>query len=873
MSPSLNPVPQTLSAEQWEQLIPLFSAVIELALGDREVFLVGQSALSPSLIAELRRLLAQHDQASSFLSSPLLAPTKQSLPPSLHSVFTPGQMLVQRFHIKRFLGAGGMGEVYEARDTTLNETIAIKTLKPALLAEPTMLDRFAAEVQRSRRVVHRSVCRVHDLFFDIRPGSAPIPFFTMQLLQGQTLAEFLRDHGPIAEPQALLWLANIADALDASHHEGLIHRDLKPGNIFLIKETHFTRAVVTDFGLATPTCSISEIRDLDSSAADSLFAAGTPAYMAPEQIESQPLSPQTDIYALALVAAEMRSGLPVFAFQSPLLCAIRKLSALDPISPLQEATLSARWSKAIRRALNRHPASRFPSASAFLNALQPLPLLDRLLPPKSLSRRAAFTSSVGAPVLAALTLWNRSRSTLPSIAILPFLNDTGNPYLDYFSDGVAEELTQSLSSFPGLRVVARNSAFRFRSSTEPIKMIAQSLTADSIVSGSVRRIGSRVRVSVQLINAPSGKILWSEIYDRDLSQILIIQSEIHNQIAAALRLQPPAASPRSQQTSNIEAYDQYLQARRLWNSRTKEGLTAALSGFQQAVSLDPSYSAAYVGIADSHTVMIDYGLVPTLAALPPSKDALQKAVSIDANLAEAYAALGLSNCIAQWDHPAAERAFLRALSLKPSLLNAHHWYGGFLMRAGRLDEALTQARQARQLDPLSLPTIVFEGWVHHYRREFSQAISIGDQATGLDPKFPHGFQLKALAFASQGKHSQALSNSDRAVALISDTAVALRFRALALSVLPGLEVEAREAASSLAALSNDRQAAYLAIIYAGLRDPENMYRWIDRALQIRDSAILFINIDRATIPYRNQHRFEAALRTIGYTPSSSRASD
>jgi len=590
--------------------------------------------------------------------------------------------------------------------------------------------------------------------------------------------------------------------------------------------------------------------------------------MAPEQMDSQALTPQTDVYALGLVAAEMRSGLPVFAFQSPILCAVRKLSAVDPLSPQHLKCLSPDWAKAIRRSLDRDPSKRFASASAFVSALNPVSALDSMLPPGSISRRAALLSvCVGIPA-SVYQFSSVSEPKVRVIAVLPFENATGDPSLDYFADGVAEEIIQSLASYSGIRVVARNSAFRYRATREPLPKVATALGASSILTGSIRRTVDRVRVSVQLIDAGNENTLWSDIYDRDLRQILVIQTDIQNQIAAKLNLRAPALSARSQQTSNVVAYDHYLIARRNWNSRTKEGLTTALAEFHSAVTIDSSYAAAYTGIADSHTVMIDYGLVPTLASLPLAKAAVDRAISLDPNLAEACAAAGLLNCIAQWDQPAAERAFLRSLQLKPSLLTAHHWYGGFLMRSGRLDEALTHATEASKLDPLSLPSIVFLGWVHHYRREYDKALVIGDQAIQLDAKFPHAYQLKALAYAAKGDHANALAASDTAVRGITDPAVAIRFRALALSVLPGLEAEARGAAERLAELSKDRQAAYLAIIYAGLRDTSRMFEWIDRALQIRDSSLLFINIDRATLPYRNDPRFRLALRQIGYAPAA-----
>jgi tetratricopeptide (TPR) repeat protein len=316
----------------------------------------------------------------------------------------------------------------------------------------------------------------------------------------------------------------------------------------------------------------------------------------------------------------------------------------------------------------------------------------------------------------------------------------------------------------------------------------------------------------------------------------------------------------------MEAYDLYLKGRYLWNGRTREGITKSIDYFQQAIDLDGSFALAYGGLADAYLILADYGWLPAIEAAPKIRAALQRSFVLEPDSAETLASLGLFDSLFEWDQAGAERAFQRALTLKPSLVNVHSWYGGYLLRRGRLDESLREAEAARRLDPVSLPTLLFVGWVRYYRHEYSLAVEICKQVIELNPNFSHGHQVMALSYAALGQEKEALRASDIAVKLTSDRAVALRYRALVLSRLRGLEKQARQVAGRLEAIPNNRQDGYIVVIYAGLHDPDRMYYWADRAIRARDSALLLANVEPALDPYRNDQRFRQILTQLGLAP-------
>jgi serine/threonine-protein kinase len=813
-----------------EPVSTVFDRAIELPETERDSFIERECAAFPVVGEHVRRLIAE----------------RQTVAATATQVFKNGDLVARRFRIARLIGKGGMGEVYEAYDSELKDTIAIKTLRSEAVSQTQMIERFRKEVLRSRSVADPSVCKVYDLFAHELPDGTTIPFFTMQLLRGETLADWMMKNGPTPIEKALPLLQQMGRALKAAHSAGIVHRDFTPRNVFMEeREGNTVQPIITDFGLAVRAPS-----SLDSSVSRSFVAAGTPGYMAPEQRVGGRASPQTDIYALGLVAYQLVTG-----------------TKADGAAFLEDSQLPPHWLAAIRRCLMTDPEDRFPDVDHFIEALKLVP-----------SSVGAYRKRTGAPALfvsvAAIILFiaafvmlrdriSVSMDSQNSLAVLPFENSDSSKEAAYLSDGIAEDLSGALTAYPDLRVSARGSAFRFRGSTAAPREIGKALGVKMLLTGSVRRLDDRIRIAVQLIDADDDRQVWSDTYDRDFRQTIEIQGEITQEIGRVLHLKP-APAQSNDATPNIDAYDLFLKGKYYWNTRTREGLSKGLTYFQDAIQVDPKFALAYTGLADSYSVMVDYAWMPPLEALPKVRTALSKAVSLDPNLAETQASIGLFDTLLEWDQQDAEKAFQRAIAFKHSLMTAHLWYGNYLMRAGRLSEALREAEEARRLDPVSLPTVVFVGWVHYYSRNYPKALEVGNEAIELNPSFPHGYQLNALTYSAMGKTAEALKASDAVVKMTSDEAVALRYRGLALSMLPSMRSQGEEVASRLANLSPDRQAGYLAIINGGLGNREEMYNWMERALNIRDSSLLLANIAPGLDRYRSESRFRQILRRVGY---------
>ncbi|HYP13710.1 MAG TPA: protein kinase, partial [Bryobacteraceae bacterium] len=827
----------------------------------REAFIRKHCSDSATVEREVRRLIEAHDDADEFLEEPVLGSSSGDETPALYGE---GDVLAGRFRINKLLGRGGMGEVYEALDTELNETIAIKTLPAASAEDPGTIDRFRTEVLRSRLITHSNVCRVHDFFTHKLPDGREFPFFTMKLLRGQTLATWIETHGPFTPGAALPLLRQMAMALQAAHEVGLVHRDFKPANIFLSPaDDGAVQAIVTDFGIAGETGTQADSGNKPATLSSSLsMLAGTPAYMAPEQMAGLTTSRATDVYALGLVAYEMLTGQPLHAGGTALACTLKRINAKNDGLRSLDSRIPRQWQLAIDRCLRAKQEERF---------VKPLDFIEAIEGPKRKENPPGRKSSILAAALlgavAGAAIWFMPRNAGPtqaasSVVVLPFETAAADPQLAFLGEGFAEELTHALTAYPNLHVAAHSSAYRISTAKTSWADIGKQLGVQMILTGTVRRTEDRMRVVARLVEADTGRQRWSQIYDRDYRQVFTIQSEITQQLAKIMSLQPAQTATEREPTANMAAYDHYLKGRYFWNKRSEVDLKKGLQEFQQAIRLDPKFASAHTGVADSYLIPADYGMISASEVQPKIREALQQSLSLDPGLAESHATLGLFSSLIDWDQSAAERAFQKALALKPALMRAHFWYGVHLMRAGRLSEALREAETARRLDPVSLPTVVFVGWVHYYKRDYNKALAVAKQAIEMDRTYAYAHQLMAQSYAAMGKHSLALRSQEQVVS--ADEAAKLRRRAQVISLLPSMRDETRQVASRLEALSSDRQSGYLAMIYAGLGDRDKMFEWINRALEARDPALTLVNVAPETQPYRQDPRFRQALHQVGF---------
>ena len=483
----------------------------------------------------------------------------------------PGEQLAGRFTIVRFVARGGMGAVYEATDVLLRSRVALKLLEGPITTNAAAIERFRREVLLSRRVSHPNVCRVYELYESRTVAGAAVQFLVMEFLEGETLAQRIARAGRLTTTEALPLVQQMCAGLAAAHAEGVIHRDFKSGNVMLVPhgsgEGHGApRVAITDFGIARALGSVMGEEALTGAAG----IVGTPEYMAPEQVTGGEISPATDVYALGVVMYQLVTGQLPFSGATPLATAVRHIEQPPPRAELAAPGLDPRWSRTIRRCLDRDPHRRYQSAGAVVAELSGTPR-RRWLP---LAAGLAVLLLLLGGVLVARRTPASTGATTPSIAVLPFVDMSAEHNQEYFSDGVAQEIINALVQVPSLHVAARSSSFYFKGKSEDLRTVGQKLNVAHVLEGSVRKSGTRLRVTAQLVNAADGYQLWSQTFDRDLADVFAVQDEIARAVVTALKMRVLSTGEgKGRRATTPEAYNHYLRGLQLQN-RGHDGQSA-----------------------------------------------------------------------------------------------------------------------------------------------------------------------------------------------------------------------------------------------------------------------------------------------------------
>ena len=771
---------------------------------------------------------------------------------------------ISHYEVLEKLGEGGMGMVYKARDIQLGRFVAIKVLIPVSGESSDRRARFIQEARAASSLNHPNIITIHDI---VATDSGDC--IVMEFVRGQTLGDML-SAGKIPIVDSLKYAIQIADALSAAHGIGIVHRDLKPANVMVTPEG---LAKVLDFGLAKLEGGHGAIELGESDATVSITSPGaiggsprtmegaiigTLSYMSPEQAQGGKVDARSDIFSYGSVFYELLTRQKAFHGKTGLetLTAILR-DEPQPFPDGPDAPEDVR--EVILRCLRKDPDQRFQSLTDVKAALEQIYFA---------SRSGILQAQSG--------MWKKPvAKALPSIAVLPFLNLSSDKENEYFSDGLAEEIINALTRIPNLRVTARTSAFVFRGAQEDVRKIGETLNVASVLEGSVRKSGNRVRISVQLIGVADGNNLWSERYDREMTDVFEIQDEISAAIVAKLKVQlagessdaaagAPGVPIVKRYTENLEAYDLYLRGRYELYKMTREGLDKSKHLFEEAIRLDPRYAPAHDGLAYCWYSEGFLGFVAPKEAMPKAKAAVRRAIELDETVAEAHATLGVILALYDWDWPGAERELMRSIELNGASPSARDVYAFYYLRPmGRIAEAVAEVQSALSLDPLSILFRVHLGFMYYVQRNYEHSVAQYRKVLEMNPQYYLAHAMMGQAYMQTCHFQEALDCYTKAREADANSKFVDSLEAMTLAAA-GQRPKAREMLATILKRSAHEYISPVSIAYicTALGDHDAAFAHLDRAIHDRDPNILGLKSNPIFDALRDDERYRALLKKM-----------
>ena len=763
-------------------------------------------------------------------ATPLPPPEKSTLAYS-QTLETPkeelatGDVFAGRYQIIEELGSGGMGRVFKVFDTKIKEVVAVKLLKPEIAFQAKAIERFSSELKFARKIVHKNVGRMYDL--NEEKGTH---YITMEYVPGEDLKSFILRSRQLAVGTAVSIAIQISEGLAEAHRLGVIHRDLKPQNIMIDREGN---ARILDFGIARSS--------VDMGAAEMGMIIGTPEYMSPEQAEGKRADQRSDIYSLGIIFYEMVTGKAPFEGRTTFDIITKQKTEAPPNPIEQNPQVSSALSRLILKCMEKDSGQRYQTAEEVLEEL------------KKIGQTRPDGEKAG------------EKKWKNSIAVLAFADLSPQKDQEYFCDGLAEELINSLCHFNELRVAARTSAFSFKGKDPDIREIGKKLNVQTILEGSVRKAGERLRITAQLVNIADGYHLWSGKYDRDMEDIFTVQDEISLAIVANLKmnlLDGEKTKLLKRHTENKDAYNLFLKGRYFWNRRNEGDMKKAIDLYHMAIEKDPQYALPYIGIADHFIISGLWSYIPPEEARLKAKKALGKVFEIDDQIGEAYTSLGYFQCLYDWDWTASEKNLKRGIELNPSNAWAHAWYGASLQAMGRFDEAIAENKTALEMDPLSPIINALAGGGMAYvnidegRRQLHKAIE-------MEPNLSLAHLWLGMFYMHpKAMYEKAIEHLQTAADLGTTFALGSLGEAYARS---GKKAEALEILNQLDELSKKRYVSPVqwSYVYMGLEMDDLAFEYLEKAFSARDPFLSFFWRRRWPQNFLLNKRYKALMEKVG----------
>ncbi|HET8781419.1 MAG TPA: protein kinase [Pyrinomonadaceae bacterium] len=875
-----------MTPERWRQVEAVLQAALEREPEERAALLDNACAGDPELRNEVESLLESAQASQRFLDSNVLKDAAPLLDAS-ESDSLVGRSLGP-YSIEKQIGWGGMGAVYLAEDVRLGRRVALKLLDSSLTADGQSRERFLREARLASALDHPNICTIHDV------GEAEgRPFIAMQYIEGKTLRRQI-DGRPLPLDSLLSITHQIAGALSAAHERGIVHRDIKSGNIIVTPQG---QAKVLDFGLARLIERSSKESDQNLTMTGQVM--GTPASMSPEQARGERVDHRSDIFSFGCVLYEMATGQIPFKGRSSADVISELLTQPHTPAVALNNEIQPRLSAVIDRALAKEPEDRYQSVREMMPDLSQVVAeaggLDHLFssadmarrvlplvpthrtPPRNAWRRLVHQPAViFALIIAALSLLGVALSyfsrpkqpvSIKSIAVLPFKPLSADGRDEALELGMADTLIARLSSIREVDVRPISAVHKYTGLDQDAVAAGREQQVHAVLDGHIQKAGDTIRVTVRLIRVEDGSTIWADKFDNEMTNIFAVQDSISERVAEVLAVTLVGGEKErltKHHTENSEAYQLYLKGRYHLNRLTDDGFLKGRDYFQQAIDLDQNYAAAYAGLADAYQMLSGYNALAPNDGFPKAKAAAMEALRLDEGLAEAHTALGVVKLLHDWDWPGAEREFKRAIEINQSNSDAHLMYGYYLAAMERFDEAQVEMKRAQELDPLSLGKIIGTGEILYQQRRYDQAAEQYRKALEMDPNSGLAHWGLGNVYVQKAMYDEAISEYKKAIPLSGDSPDELASLGYAYA-RAGKRREAQTIIEELKERSKRRYISptIIAFIYGGLGENDEAFALLEKSYNGRDFILVLLKVDPTFDPLRSDPRFTDLMRRVG----------